>query len=248
MSEHTPSAFPLCKSRTPLIVLGPTLVAVLAGVGIWAFAHLREQSQRHDEARPGTKQLIATVETVTLLVAKKDLRMHTPLGREPEGFFVEKSFPKNSAPKRALTPFDLPKLEGKYFGRDMRKGEPVRPEDVIDNPTRLSPLGGSMGAMWALGISIKNPEAIDRRCEPGSKADIVWTGRTAEMNAVVTKTLLEDVWILAADEETERTSGLVVLVVKVALTPEEHRTVSLAMGTGSLRVVVRAPDEKTSAK
>src|SRR5205823_15114380 len=98
MSEQTPMACPLCKCRTPLIVLGPTLLAVLAGLGIWAFANAREESQEQHEnsggANPG-----APVERVTLLVAKKDLDIHSALWRKPEEFLAEKSFDKQDAPK-----------------------------------------------------------------------------------------------------------------------------------------------------
>jgi pilus assembly protein CpaB len=216
-------------------------VAVVCGLGA---SYMTSQLLAQRDEGPAEAPV---VEKVTLLVAKKNIDMHTALRKKPDDFFQEKTFVKDDAPKDALTPEDMPKLKDKYLKRGLRKGDHVLADDLMDNNFGLTALPNGMRAV---GIRV-NVESIAGGFAslPGSHVDVMWTTRRGSDSETFSKVLLEDVIVLAADTNTRNEGGaMVASTVTVALHPDDVMKITLAMETGSLRLVVRNLEDKSSSE
>jgi Flp pilus assembly protein CpaB len=221
------------KPKTMILMV----VAVVCGLGA-SYMTSRLLAERED--RPPEP---VEIPKITLLVAKKNLDMHLAIKKKPEEFFQEKQFVKEDAPKDALTPEDLPKLKDKYLKRALRKFDHITIEDLMDSfGLRTLPSG-----MRAMGIRVsQDTTASGFACVPGTHVDIVWTKQNGNHAESFSKVLLENVIVLAADTNSESTGqAMPANVVVVALNQEDSLKVSLAMDSGSLRLVVRNLDDKT---
>jgi Flp pilus assembly protein CpaB len=217
------------------------VVAVVCGLGA-SYMTSRLLAERDD--KPAEAPVVAKVK---LLVAKKNLEMHVALRNKPEDFFKEKEFIKDDVPKDALVWADLPKLKGKFLKRGLRKDDHLTLEDVMDNNTALRALPNGMRAV---GIRVTDDNSASGfACVPGSHVDIVWTQRRGGDTDTFSKTLLEDVVVLAAGTQTINEGGgaMPASVVLVALSPDDAMMVTLAMETGSLRLVVRNLEDRSSS-
>jgi len=224
------------KPKTLILMV----VAVVCGLGA-SYMTSQLLSQRDD-----TPAEAPVVEKVTLLVAKKSVEMHTALRKKPEDFFQEKQFIKEDAPKDALTPEDMPKLKDKFLKRGLRKGDHVLADDLMDNNLSLRSLPNGMRAV---GIRVNVEQIAGGFASlPGSHIDIMWTTRRGSDSETFSKVLLEDVVVLAADTSTHSDgSAIVASVVTVALLPDDAMKLTLAMETGSLRLIVRNLEDKSSS-
>jgi len=225
------------KPKTLILMV----VAVVCGLGASYMTSrlLAERDDKPAEAPP--------VEKVTLIVAKKNVEMHTALRGKPEDFFQEKQFIKEDAPKDALTAEELPKLKNKFLKRGLRKGDHLIAEDLMDNNIGLRALPNGMRAV-GLRVSVEQI-AGGFASLPGSHVDIMWTTRRNSDRDTFSKVLLEDVVVLAADANTSNESGgaMVASVVTVALHPDDAMKLTLARETGSLALVVRNLEDKSSS-
>ncbi len=227
------------KPKTMILMV----VAVVCGLGA-SYMTSRLLAERDDKPAEA-----AVVEKVTLLVAKKNLEIHTPFKKKPEDFFKEKQFTLEDAPKDALKPEDIAKLKDKYLKRGLRKDDHILPDDVVDNPLALKdlPVG-----MRAIGIPVNAAISASGWANlPGSHVDIFWTRqRGGSEKDTFAKLLLEDVIVLAADtnDKGNGTGAMLANVVTVALHVDNAMKLSLAMDTGTLRLVLRNLDDKSSSE
>jgi Flp pilus assembly protein CpaB len=223
------------KPKTIILMV----VAVVCGLGA-SYMTSRLLAERDD--KPAEAPVI---EKVTLLVAKKTVEMSTHLRNKPEDFFQPKQFTKDEAPKDALTEDDFPKLKNKFIKRTLRKGDHILPDDLMDNNFGLRNLPNGMRA---LGVPVNAAmSAAGFASLPGSHVDIIWTRRGGDKDTF-SKVLLEDVVVLAADAQTNNETGGAVQasVVTLALHPEDAMKLTTAMDSGSLRLVVRNLEDKSS--
>jgi Flp pilus assembly protein CpaB len=217
------------KPKTMILMV----VAVVCGLGASYMTSrlLAEREEKPPEPPP--------IEKITLLVTKKNLDMHTALGKKPEDFFTERSFVKDDAPPGSFTKEDLPKLKSKFLVRALRKGDTITSEDLMDNKFGLKNLPNGMRAV---GIRVDVAAIAGGFASlPGSHVDLMWSAKD-----VAPKCLLEDVIVLAADASdkiVENGGAMVASVVTVALTPEDTIKVINAMDTGSIRLVLRNLEE-----
>jgi pilus assembly protein CpaB len=226
------------KPKTLILMV----VAVVCGLGA-SYMTSRLIAERDD-----APQEAPPIERVTLLIAKKNLDIHTAMRKKPEDFFQPKEFVKEDAPPGALAPEEMPKLKNKFLRRGLRKGDHLTAEDLMDKVTGLValPLG-----MRAVGIRVSAEKIAGGFASlPGSHVDIFWTTRRGGDGDTFTKMLLEDVIVLAADTNTNNDGGgaMVANVVTVALLPEDALKVTLASETGSLQLAVRQLEDAGSAE
>jgi Flp pilus assembly protein CpaB len=224
------------------------VVAVVCGLGASYMTSrlLAERDDQPAEAPPAEK--------ITVLVAKKNIAMHTSLGAKPEEYFVEKSFPKDDAPANAFALADKEKLRKKFLKRTLRQGDHITADDLMDNNFGLK---GLPYGMRGVGIRV-NIESIAGGFAslPNSHVDLIWTTRENGNGATKTTCLLEDIVVLAADTQQltpEQGGAMPASVVTVALTPEDTLKVTQAMATGTLSLVLRnlddgKKDQKSPAK
>jgi Flp pilus assembly protein CpaB len=224
------------KTKTMILMV----VAVVCGLGA-SYMTSRLLAERDDhpaEAPPPEK--------VKVLVAVKNLQMHTALGKDPEkfkNFFKEKEYSKDDAPKDALTMADLDKLKGKFLKRPLRGGDHITADDITDSTSGFKNLPNGMRAV---GIRV-NPEDIAGGFAslPGSRVDIIWVARSGD--DMISLILLEDVAVLAADtnkDVNESGGAMPASVVTVAVDQKDIETITVAKQSGSLQLVVRNIDDK----
>src|SRR5947207_2202111 len=103
------------KPKTLILMV----VAVVCGLGA-SYMTSRLLAERDD--KPADQPAVVKVK---VLVAKKDLPMHTPLKLKVEDYFTEREVVKDDAPKDALTKDDLAKLKGKYLKVGRRTGDTI---------------------------------------------------------------------------------------------------------------------------
>jgi pilus assembly protein CpaB len=223
------------KPKTMILMV----VAIVCGLGA---SYMTSQLLAQREETPVEAPV---VEKVTVLVAKKNVELHTPLRKKPEDFFEKKQFVVDDVPKDALTPDDLPKLKDKFLKRGLRKGDHILADDLMDGKFGLMSLPNGMRAV---GIRVNVEQIAGGFASlPGSHVDIVWTKRAGSENDTFSKVLLEDVVILAADTNTHNDgSAIVASVVTVALHPDDAMKLTLAMETGALRLVVRNLEDRST--
>jgi pilus assembly protein CpaB len=221
------------KPKTMILMV----VAVVCGLGA-SYMTSRLLAEREE---PAAQAAPPPIEKVTLVVAKKPL----PIGqmiKNAKALFNEKSFVKEDAPKDALS--DVKSLEGKVLKRSLRGGDHVFPDDISDRPQTLEVPPG----MRALGLSVNLASIASGFASlPGSRVDIIWTYRGPNAKETFAMKLLQNVLVLAADQQdgTPETRALPASVVTVAVTPEDAERVGLATQNGSFYLVLRRPDDNT---
>src|SRR5437879_4736284 len=109
------------KPKTLILMV----VAVVCGLGA-SYMTSRLLAERDD--KPADQPAVVKVK---VLVAKKNLEMHTALKAKPEEFFTEKEYIKEDAPKDALTKDDLAKLKNKYLKVGRKAGDHVTESDLM---------------------------------------------------------------------------------------------------------------------
>jgi Flp pilus assembly protein CpaB len=215
------------KPKTMILMI----VAVVCGLGAsWMTSRLlAERNQPEPEQQP----------KVTVLVAKKNIDMGTTI-KNPAALFVEKQFVQEDAPKEAITEFAV--LKDKMLKRPRRAGDSVTLDDLWDR--NAMGMVGLPDGMRAIGLPVRlDTIAAGFASLPGSKVDIIFTGRgLVGSSDSFSDVLFEDVLVLAADSNDVRPDGTKVLaatVVTVALSPEDVLKASLAMELGTMRLVLR---------
>jgi pilus assembly protein CpaB len=222
------------KPKTMILMV----VAVVCGLGA-SYLTSRLLAEREDQ--PAALAAPPPVEKVTLIVARKPL----PLGqiiKDARKIFAEKTITKEDAPKDVIT--DWKGLEGKTLKRPLRAGDHIFQDDLRDGPVTLEVPPGHR----ALGVRV-TVEAIAAGFAslPGSKVDILWNRRGNNDDQTFSMKLLQNVLVLAADTTDGAVDGKAIpaSVVTLALTPKDAERVSLASESGTLRLILRRPDDET---
>jgi Flp pilus assembly protein CpaB len=199
-------------------------------VGLTAGNWIEQSHIDREEAEPTEPEM------VTVLCAAKDL----PPGAhvKNQDCFQGKEFIKGHEPKNAVREF--PEIEGQYLKTGLRRGELILHEDVWENPTELPVPKGHLPVV----LRFVPPGGI---LIPGTRADIVWchdTGKDDETRCVL---LLENVLLLSCHLSTPREEFEHGVEIVVAVHPNLIRTVTAAMETGSLQLLVRKPGDNSTS-
>jgi len=227
------------KPKTMILMV----VAVVCGLGA-SYMTSRLLAEREDQ-QPTTRIVEKEIERMPILVAKKNLELCT-LVKSPRDLFEERKIPKDEAFKDAVADWKV--LEGKTLRRQIGKGRHVTAEDLADGAPVLEIPPGHRG----LGLSVTvHTTAGGWATLPGSRVDIIWTRRGNNDDNTFSKTLLQNVLVLAADGNKNpgaENGAIVASVVTLALTPDDVRRVSNAADNGTLRLVVRTLGDNSIAE
>jgi pilus assembly protein CpaB len=222
------------KPKTMILMV----VAVICGLGA-SFMTSKLLAER-DDKKP--QVVVQEIPKVKLLVARKHVDIGT-LIKNPQELFTEREFVKDFAPKEAIN--DLKALQGKTMRRSLRKGDHINPDDFSDAPPTLEVPPGHQ----AIGLRVTvDAIAAGFASLPGSRVDIIWNRRKNNDDQSFSTRLLQNVLVLAADTRKnalEDGGAMPASVVTLALTPEDTQRVSLASEHGTLRLVLRRPDDNT---
>jgi pilus assembly protein CpaB len=170
------------------------------------------------------------------LVARKNLPVGTVF-KEPEKYFEEKEFPDESAPKKGFESFDA--IKDRKLSKPISADAPLSRDDLMEGGKgdfeQSIPAGHE-----AIAIKV-NPESIvGGFVRPYSKVDVIWTwNRGADS---LSKTILQNLLVLAADQEPGREGGdqaKLVTTVTLAVKPDEAQKLTLASTQGHLVLKLR---------
>jgi pilus assembly protein CpaB len=195
-----------------------TMILMLVAVGCGLAASymtsqlLAERNNVQDEQQ----------EKVKILVAKTNLEMGL-LIKDPRQYFKEKTFLKGEEPTKALTDQQYDELKDRRLLKPLSADQFLSSEDLLDKNQNSMAVRLPEG-MRAVGLKV-DPTSIASGFAslPMSRVDIVTVLRRGDGDSV-SRILLENVLVLAADQETGRPAdrnALPASVVTVALTPED---------------------------
>lgn len=184
------------------------------------------------------------VEKVTILVAVKNLNTGDTI-KDPDLLFRDKEFAKGDEPRTAIV--DRAQLKGKVLKHTLRADDFVTPDDLWDEKGGGGVAYNLPAGHVAVGIRV-NPEKIASGFAslPGSRVNVIWTVRRGSDRDSFTRTLLENVLVLAADTNTVRNEGAGAMpanVVTVALRPEDSMKLELAQSHGTVSLALRKFNE-----
>jgi pilus assembly protein CpaB len=203
------------------------VLAVTTGGGIYLYLKGMAVAQESDEE----------VDTIPVVVAKKDLNFGTLLGDEHVRVV---RYPKDAIPKGAFTTLDSVVTQtSKVF---LIEGEPVL-------RAKLSGVGGGLSVripqnMRAISLDVDEVTGVNGFVLPGDRVDVLVTINNARGNNVaVTKTIQQNIEVAAAGAKTEEAGKGRVTVQSVTLIvdPPGAEALALAMHQGRVHLVLRNP-------
>ena len=176
-------------------------------------------------------------ETVSVVVARKDMTFGTTLNDEHLRLI---DFPKESVPIGSYTSVDsVLNQTTKVF---VVEGEPIL-------ASKLSAIGGGLSVrvppnMRAMSMKIDDVTGVSGFVLPGDRVDVVVTvENVGGANVAVTKTILQDLEVLAAGvkTETKNNHNITVQTVTVLVDPEGAEKLALGVHQGKVHLSLRNP-------
>ncbi len=176
-------------------------------------------------------------ETVPVVVATKDMTFGTTLGDEELRLVP---FPKESVPRGSYSAIDsVLEQTTKVF---LAEGEPVL-------ASKLSAIGGGLSVrveknMRAMSLNVNDVTGVSGFVLPGDRVDVLVTiNNAAGSNIAVTKTILQNIEILAAGAKTENKGKHHITVQTVTLLVDLDGAEKLALGVdqGKVHLALRNP-------
>lgn len=222
------------------------LAIVLAlGMGLAAGALVMNQSRRNTTQ---TKR----EETVKVVVMANSLTRGVRLKKVDA---VLKDWPKRLAPPEFVRNPNL--YPGRVLIENVVKGEPLvlsklAPEDSVEGLSTLIPDGRR-----AFSVRVTDVSGVGGFLLPGSRVDVLTTidleyeTKQGRQKATYTKTILQNVEVLAAGEKTEAGSAkkrIRTPVVTLLLTPKQGARLTLAAIKGKIMLALRNPRDKATTE
>ncbi|HET6350263.1 MAG TPA: Flp pilus assembly protein CpaB [Candidatus Krumholzibacteria bacterium] len=179
-------------------------------------------------------------ETVPVVVASKDLTFGTTL-KEEHLRVVE--FPKESVPNGSYSAVDsVLNQTTKVF---VVEGEPIL-------ASKLSAIGGGLSVripsdMRAMSLKVNEVTGVSGFVLPGDRVDaLVTIDNAAGTSNAVTKTILQDLEVLASGvkTETKNNQNVSVQTVTVLVDPDGAEKMALAVDQGSVHLALRNPVDR----
>ncbi len=219
------------------------LAFVIAGAGSY-YVHqwLQRQSTPVTVVEPGEK-----IETVPVLVAAADIEWGTELTSE---MFKKQAYPASSVPKGHFS--DPEVLEGRVARMPITADVPIlepllAPESVeTGGITALIKTGRR-----AIAVAGNKVLGLSGLIGPGNRVDVLLTTTDPESGQTITKTVLEDLLVLAAGPQMKKGTTVFgegkpspVDVYTLEVTPEQAERITLAASKGKLGFALRSYADK----
>ncbi|MDD2659480.1 MAG: Flp pilus assembly protein CpaB [Methylococcales bacterium] len=150
-------------------------------------------------------------------------------------------WPENSAPKGSFSSKD--KVAGKIT---MNK---FYPDEILTEQRISEYLGGStLSALItkeyrAVSVPVNEVVGVSGFILPGNRVDILATKMDRATNQATTRTLLQNIKVLAVDQEAsqEKEKPAIVKAVTLELKPEQAEIIVKAMQEGTIQLTLRNP-------
>lgn len=216
------------KKGIALLVLA-LVMASLAGAGMYLYLK-------------GTPIAVAQApETTPVVVAKGDLTFGTTLKEE---HLKVVDFPRSSVPSGSFSSIDsVLSQTTKVF---VVGGEPIL-------TSKLSSIGGGLSVrippdMRAMSIKVNEVTGVGGFVLPGDRVDVLVTvDNAAGTRNAITKTILQDLEVLASGTKTEtkNNNNVTVQTVTVLVDPDGAEKMALAVDQGSVHLAMRNPVDRS---
>src|SRR5437773_9518293 len=220
--------------RRLLTVLGMSVVLALVVAAIFY------QVSSHASAKastPNMKDVVVAVEPLPLGLAIKPTHvkiMKMPIEMYPKAAFGKVDDVLDRSVISAIMA-DEPLLEGRLAPRGSGIG--------------LAPIIPS--GMRAMAVRVNEVIGVAGFVLPGMRVDVLVTGRPPTGTEEITKTVLQNITVLSANQQMQpdnRGTAISATVVNVLVTPEQAELLTLAGNEGRLALVLRnATDQKIEA-
>lgn len=217
-----------------MFLLKPKVILLLAVVsGALAFyGFSRYMKQQEENLRK------SQVVKIPVVVASNDLSLGTSLTSTD---LQIREWPENIVSRGSFR--DIPDVEGRVLQTDVAAGEAIL-------ESKLAPKGSSGGlsslippGMRAISVAVNVVSGVSGFILPKTWVDVLATiAPSSEKNKTFTKTILENVQVLAIDQ-TYRKNGddpVTVQSVTLLVTPDEAEKLALAANEGKLQLTLRS--------
>ena len=244
------------KEKRSLIIGIILLVIALIAVNGYV---MQQVGRAREEEKKRTQALLANQTTV--LVAKRDIKMGTPLDAEILSSEIVSSKNQES---RAVS--SLSRIDGMIAGTDISKGEQITLDKLIYPREKGGLAASTPVGKRAVTISVDNISSLAGMIKPGDYVDMIATMAMPAVGADGKQTtqgmvmpLFQNVQVLAVGQETSSTSRVdsryskpeqrdaaVASLITVALSPQEANIASFVQEQSKIRLVLRSPADSKS--
>ena len=220
----------------PVLFLGLAVgIALITTVMIYNWL----QNQKQQPAAP-IEQKVVTVEGVPIAVASGDMPWGTPLTKEAIRMVP---FPQESLPSGHFKKLD--EVQGRVLVSPVKRNEPIL-------ESRLAPMDIEHGGVAAvidpekraMAVKVNEVVALPGFVKPGDRVDVMAT-MTDPKSGQITKTVLENMLVLAIGTQMERASKdekpRPVKIITFEVTLEEAEMLAMASNGAQLRLALRSP-------
>jgi pilus assembly protein CpaB len=214
--------------KKPFLLLG-TAVLIALITSLLIYGYLKKSRANH-----------VAVQTESVAVAAVDLLWGTKLTKE---MMKQVDVPIGSLPGDFFS--DPTAIIGRVLIYPVKANEPIF-------GTRLAPKHIKTGGVAAvvspnkraMAVKVDKVIGVSGFIHPGNRVDVLITLATGKTLASVTKTILENILVLAVGSETKEKRGIEersasVDVITLEVTPEEAEKLALATTEGKLQLVLR---------
>ena len=214
--------------KKPFLLVGiAVLIALITSLLIYGYL---KKSRVTPVAIEKESVAVATVDLTwgTKLTKEMMKQIDVPKGSLPGGFF--------SGPSA---------IEGRVLIYPVKANEPIF-------ESRLAPMHVKTGGVAAvvnpkkraMAVKVDKVIGVSGFIHPGNRVDVLITLATGKASAPVTKTILENILVLAVGSETKEKRGIEersssVDVITFEVTPQEAEKLALATTEGKLQLVLR---------
>ena len=218
----------------PLLFLGLAVgIALVTTVLIYNWL----QGQRAPEP---VEQEVVTLEGMSIAVAKEDVSWGTPLTMDKIRLVT---FPEDSLPKDHFTKME--DLDGRIVLTRLNRNEPIL-------ESKLAPIDIKTGGVAAvidpkkraMAVKVNEVVALPGFVKPGDRVDVMVTLTEEGKKTQITKTVLENMLVLATGTQMERgpedkPTPVKIITFEVSLVEAEK--LAMASNGGQLRLALRSP-------
>ena len=185
----------------------------------------------------GEPEVTESIPEETVLVAAADIEIGAEIA---EDLVTEQLWPSKVVPQGSFSHFE--QLRGRVTRKEILMGDPIierklAPSGSIKGLSSRIPIG-----KVAMTVGVNVVSGVSGFILPGCKVDVIVTTSTSySKESAKTKIILQNVEVIAVDQETQREtdSPLSVQAVTLLVSPVEAEKLALASSEGKLQLILR---------
>jgi pilus assembly protein CpaB len=215
------------------------LLALALGCGLIASIGISQVMDRKDDSQ--------TYETEEIYVAKHDINVGDEITAESVNL---EAWPADKIHPDAIR--ELESVVGRRPATKLYKGDQVHEAKLIDVNAPSAPAFTIPPGMRVVNVKVDAVTGAAGLLRPGDRVDVqlfVTANPGAGIPKTETRTIMKDLQVFAVDQHINRRvedteGGNVARTIGLLVTPEQADKITLASNLGSLRLIMRHPDDK----